>query len=384
MALKVMDRFPGANARILAVRDDAQAPEIVFSADPRGGTEALWFDFRYHDAAPPAAGAPETLKLTLAFFDTLLGGSNPAAIRPVVRERGKAWSRLKPPEARIDSDGLQTLFWSVPYPIEPQEFALCMPYGSEELATSLEHCKGYWTSRDIGLTQGGKTLPRLSNPIFKGCDACPNPHGLYILARQHAGETPGSWVLDGMLEAFSRAKPVNWCVWIVPFANLDDVVGGAYGKDPFPHDLNRAWGDPPMRHETLVMRRDIQRWAQRCKPELVLDLHATGASETDGVYAFTTATTTPEFDKANQAWLNLFAQALGPEFAAEPFGRTGNDPSRWPLPRLGDFVRDAVGCASLSIETPYCMIRDTMLLQKQYREIGQRIARAILTRWGRS
>ena len=54
MALKVMDRFPGANARILAVRDDAQAPEIVFSADPRGGTEALWFDFRYHDAAPPA------------------------------------------------------------------------------------------------------------------------------------------------------------------------------------------------------------------------------------------------------------------------------------------------------------------------------------------
>lgn len=383
MAIKVIDRFPGANARILAVRDDAKAPEIVFTPDPRGGTEALWFDFRVHDPSPPAAGAPESLKLSLAFFETLLGGSNPAAIRPVLRERGKAWSRLKPPEVKTEPDGLQTLSWSVPYPVEPHEFALCMPYTYDELATALEHCKGYWTSSDIGLTQGGKVLQRLSNDILKGCKACPNPHGLYILARQHAGETPGSWVLDGMLEAFSRAKPVNWCVWIVPFANLDDVLSGSYGKDPFPHDLNRAWGDPPMRHETLVMRHDIRRWAQRCKPELVLDLHAPGASENDGVYAYSQKNGTPESEKANQAWLNLFAQALAPDYAAETFARVADYPSRWPQPWLGDFVRDAIGTAAVSLETPYCAIRDTVLLQKHYREIGQRLARAILTRWGR-
>ena len=94
MAIKVIDRFPGANARILAVRDDAKAPEIVFTPDPRGGTEALWFDFRVHDPSPPAAGAPESLKLSLAFFETLLGGSNPVAIRPVLRERGKARATL--------------------------------------------------------------------------------------------------------------------------------------------------------------------------------------------------------------------------------------------------------------------------------------------------
>jgi len=58
-------------------------------------------------------------------------------------------------------------------------------------------------------------------------------------------------------------------------------------------------------------------------------------------------------------------------------------PSRWPQPRLGDFVRDAVGCAAVSLETPYCAIRDTVLLQKHYREVGQRLVRAVLTRWGR-
>lgn len=384
MAIKVMDRFPGANVRILSVRDDAQSPEIVFTADPRGGTEALWFDFRFHDASPPASGVPESLKITLAFFDTMLGGWNPAVLRPVLRERGKGWLRLKPPEVKTEPDGLQTLSWFAPYPVEPHEFALCMPYGSDELATSLERCKGYWTSSGIGLTQGGKVLERLSNDILKGCKACPNPHGLYVVARQHAGEAPGSWVLDGMLEAFSRAKPVNWCIWVVPFANLDDVIAGAYGKDPFPHDLNRAWGNPPMRHETLVMRQDIHRWAQRCKPELVLDLHAPAACETAGVYAYAQKNTTPELEKANQSWINLFAQVLTPDYADETFEHVANCPSRWnDSPRLGDFVRDEIAAPALSLETPYCLVRDTVLLQKHYREIGQRLARAILSRWGR-
>ncbi len=383
MALKVLDRFPGSNVRVLEVRTKAGDPEIFFTADPCGGTEALWFDFRLHDLAPPATGVPETLKLTLVFFETLLGGNNPATIRPVLRERGKAWNRLKAPEVKRDAEGQSQLTWVVPYPVEPMEFAFCIPYGSDELATTLEHCKGYWQERDIGLTQGGKVMKRLANNIWKGCDACPNPRGLYIVARQHAGETPGSWVLDGMMEAFSRAKPVNWCIWVVPFANLDDVLGGAYGKDPFPHDLNRAWGRPPMRHETLVMQRDMHRWATRCKPELVLDLHAPGASEDQGAYAFVGDSGKPEVDKANLAWTNLFKEALTPDYADNDFVKVANYPSRWDGPKLANFVHNEIGCSAFSLETPYGLIRDTVLFQKHYREIGQKLARAILTRWGR-
>ena len=383
MALKVLDRFSGSNVRVLEIRTKTADPEIFFTADPCGGTEALWFDFRLHDLTPPATGAPETLKLTLMFFETLLGGNNPASIRPVLRERGKAWNRLKAPEVKRDAEGQSQLTWVVPYPVEPMEFAFCIPYGSEELATTLEHCKGYWQERDIGLTQGGKVMKRHSNNIWKGCDACPNPRGLYIVARQHAGETPGSWVLDGMLEAFSRAKPVNWCIWVVPFANLDDVLSGAYGKDPYPHDLNRAWGKPPMRHETLVMQRDLQRWATRCKPELVLDLHAPSASEDQGVYAFVGDSGKPEIDKANQSWSNLFKEALTPDYADNDFVKVANYLSRWDGPKLADFVHKEIGCSALSLETPYGLIRDTVLFQKHYREIGQKLARAILTRWGR-
>lgn len=384
MALKIYDRFPGANVRVLGIQSSGTTPEVIFTPDPKGGTEALWFDFRLHDPDATAESAPESVTITMRFFETLLGASNPAAIRPVMQERGKNWVRLKPPDVHPDPDGQARLSWTIPYPLNPVEFAFCLPYGTDELAVSMKHCRDYWRESDIGLTQEGRVLRRLSNDIYKGCDACANPRGLYILARQHAGETPGSWVMDGMLDAFSRAKPVNWCIWMIPFASLDDVIRGAYGKDPFPYDLNRAWGNPPMRHETLVFQRDMRRWAQRCNPELVLDLHAPGASGNSGVYAFVQKSDNAEWDKATQAWANIFKQTLSPDYSEEDFAKCGDYPSRWETPRLASFVEKSIGCSSLSLEIPYALIGNTVLLQKQYREIGQRLARAILTRWGKS
>ena len=187
-------------------------------------------------------------------------------------------------------------------------------------------------------------------------------------------------MLDGLLEGISRSKAANWCVWAIPFAHLDGVLDGDYGKDPFPYDLNRAWGTPPMRHETLVLQRDMQRWAARCRPELLLDLHAPGACQTAGIYTYTTP---GESDDArdNQAWVNVLQQALGAEFAAESFARTATYPSRWTTPTAKDYAQQAFGCAAITIETPYALCGDTVMAPKQYREAGRRLAHGILTRW---
>lgn len=379
MALRVLNRFPGANVRVLGVRAEGPEPEVVFTPDPHGGTEALWFSFRVDDPAPPAT-PPAALTLTLRFFESLLGADDPAAIRPVTHEAGKNWFRLKPPTVTKQPDGQQSLSWSIPYPTASTEIALCYPYFRDELALLLDHCKDYWHEDGVGLTQEGRVLTRLRNDVAEGSNACPHPRGLYVVARQHSGETPGSWVMDGLLTAFARAKPVNWCVWAVPFANLDGVVGGDYGKDPFPYDLNRAWGTPPMRHETLVLQHDLRRWAKHCKPDLVLDLHAPGACENQGVYAYLAEPSTPEWERSTQAWVNVFRQALVPDFAAENFARKGNYASRWETPRLSGFARDQLGCSAVTIETPYALCRETVMSPKQYREVGQRLARAIVTR----
>jgi two-component system NtrC family sensor kinase len=63
--------------------------------------------------------------------------------------------------------------------------------------------KGHWHCDTIGLSQDGRDIVRLANTYGKVGE---NKSGLYFLARQHCGETPGSWVLDGALEQFSRAR----------------------------------------------------------------------------------------------------------------------------------------------------------------------------------
>lgn len=384
MALRVLNRFPGANVRILRMSQaSASAPEVVFTADPHGGPEALWFNFKLEDT-DPATPVPETLNLTLRFYGNLLGGGNPNTFRPLTRQSNKSWKRLPVPSVQHLDDGQPVLRWTIPYPVIRTEVAFCHPYGADELRILLARSKGYWREESIGCTQNGRVMTRLDNRIMDSGDAAGRPRGLYLLARQHAGETPGSWVMDGMLDGFSRGRAGNkWCIWSIPFANLDGVLAGDYGKDPFPYDLNRAWGSPPMRHETLVLQRDMRRWAERCRPELVLDLHAPGACEHDGIYLFKTAPQTEgtETDRNQQTWINVLGKELGSDFTADPFARLATYGSRWNTPRVTDFVRDTLGCTALSMEIPYGFCGDTVMTPKQYREAGRRLSRAILSRW---
>lgn len=132
------------------------------------------------------------------------------------------------------------------------------------------------------MSQNGNPLIRISNNYGK---INGKKLGFYFIARQHSGETPGSWVLDGLLKYLAKMNCRDILVWEIPLSNIDGVLQGDYGNDNFPYDLNRAWRDPPMRHETLVFQRDINnRWKSRCKPTLILDFHAPGGTETDGAY----------------------------------------------------------------------------------------------------
>jgi hypothetical protein len=376
MAIRVLNRFPGANVRVLA---QPQAPdaELVFAPDPHGGPEALWFDFRIEDSDPPAP-VPESMALTLRFFDVHPGKMNPDYCRPVIRETGKSWNRLRAPSVTTLDDGQPLLHWTIPYPAARVELALCHPYGREELDVMLQRAKGYWREESIGLTQGGRLLTRLDNRVGGKGKGTAAPRGLYLLARQQPGETPGSWVLDGMLETISRARSANWCVWSTPFADLDGMIAGNHAGD---FTAGRAWMEPPMRYEGAVLQGDMSRWAERCRPELVVDLQAAGIRDNDGIHV-SVAPAAPDAERNRQAWTNIMQQALGPEFAADPFTRmTGTPPGTDAAGGLADYVHKACGCCALTIRTPYTACRETLMTPKQYREAGRRLAQAILTRW---
>lgn len=375
MAIRVLNRFPGANVRILA-QQQAPNAELVFSPDPHGGPEALWFNFRIEDPDPPAP-APELLALTMRFFGNQPGGGNPDHCRPVIRESGKSWNRLRAPTVTYLDDGQPVLHWTIPYPVARIELAFCHPYGRDELDVMLQRAKGYWHEESIGLTPGGRLLTRLDNRVGGKGKTATVPRGLYILARQHPGETPGSWVLDGMLETISRARHANWCVWSVPFAHLDGVLAGDHRPN---YETDRSWAEPSMQYGVSVLQSDMGRWANHCRPELVVDLQAASASDHDGIY-IPLARTTPDAERNQKVWTNIMQQALGPEFAAETFTRMAENTLTAESACLSEYVQKSCGCCALTIRTPYTICRETLMTPKQYREAGRRLAQAILTRW---
>ncbi len=357
MPLRILNRFPGANAAVLSVDDRAR--EVVFAPEPRPGAEALWFQFRAVDPQPPSP-PPESLRARLAFADTLAGLDAAAAaqLRPVYREKGGNWLRARPGAAvppRTPA-GAPSVAWDLPYPPRDGslDVALDVPYGPEDLATTVRRSNGFWAEDAAGLLSGGQPLRRLSS----NQPPSPAPRALYVVARRSPAAMPASWALDGLLEAFSRAKSAKWRVWAVPFADPAGAERGASGPNP---------AAMPRLRELLAA--DFARCAAGARPELVLDLDA--APPGGGVRAAAAPCADPAAEKSARAWVNLFAQALAPDFAEEGFD-AGPAPAE-------DFPDAPI--ARLSLRVPFGRIRNASVAPRQYREIGQRVAKAILGRW---
>lgn len=140
----------------------------------------------------------------------------------------------------------------------------------------------------------------------------------------------------------------------------------------------RAWGSPAMRHETLVLQRDVQRWSKRCRPILAIDFHAPGACESEGIYCFLPKPAIfPERQNAVLAWMDTIQNSLTPKYAAESFVRVADYPSRWETSTFASYC-----CVqeidSFTIEIPYALIGEIVLTRECYREAGEWIAKCVV------
>jgi hypothetical protein len=366
--------IPYGNACLVEIDDGADPVRLLFSPHPHGGTEALWFCFRVERAE----GARD-VTLVLRNPQNLLGAGDLARLRPVIRRAGADWERMPPAEVEQSPDGRRHAAWTVRAPAMHFDIAFCYPYGDPEVEQLADGSGGRLRLDEIGASQEGRPMLRIANgPGLPGEER----PGVYLVARQHSGETPGSWVLDGFLREVASLGEAAPMAWAVPLADVDGVERGDYGKDGYPYDLNRGWGRPPMRHETLVIQRDVDLWRTRCRPALALDFHAPGACESEGVYAYFP----DNYDEARirqDRWASALAEALR-EYAAAEFGRVARYPSRWETPHFTDYCRETLDVAALSVETPYALCGEILMTRERYREVGSRIARAVSGRLRRA
>lgn len=67
------------------------------------------------------------------------------------------------------------------------------------------------------------------------------------MARQHPGETQGSFVCEGVLEKLVQKSKEsdflrrNYVIYVIPMVNVDGVIFGHYRSNLGGKDLNRKW-----------------------------------------------------------------------------------------------------------------------------------------------
>jgi hypothetical protein len=378
MSVQLKSRFPGGNGRFLGLETSGSEPELFFAPESHGGAEALWFNVRLEDQAPTAP-LPQQLRITIPYADTLVGAGELHALRPAYHPEGKGWFRASAGAVAVTPDGRQAITWTIPYPELPTQFALCYPYGRRELKGLIDKSKGYWRAAELGLSGAGNPLPRLSNN--DGSMGSTKPPGLYLAARLHGGETPASWVLDGMLRLFARAKRNPLTIWVAPLGDLDGVESGSYASKSGVPDLKHGWGVPPARHEALLLQQDLKRWCKRTTPLLALELGAVyGGDGSDGAVAQLPAGCPDALGKSTTAWCNVLRDALSPDYAATPFmadaAATADPADRG----FTEFATQALEVPAISLAVSYALSGTQILTQKRYREMGEALAEAILRR----
>ena len=121
---------PYGNACEIAMHTEAGLPTVDFTADPHGGTEALWFCFRVTQTGIPERGM---LRLRLNQCSNLLGWDAHEVVRPVWKVDTGDWERLGPGMLETLHDGRVRVSWLVDVPDSQADFAFCYPYGRHEL-----------------------------------------------------------------------------------------------------------------------------------------------------------------------------------------------------------------------------------------------------------
>jgi hypothetical protein len=370
VAVSLDTDFPGGNGLLLELDETPDRVAARFAIEPKNCPEPLWFHFRLTGLA----GRP--IRCVLANAEQTLGGQDWSRNRPVFRPAGGRWQRAQLPEPVPTPGGRTEWAWEFESPRDALEMAHCYPYLPEDLERTLEELERAFQIETIGVTPAGRRLIRLYSAL-----PGPSRPAVLLTARHHAGETPGSWVLDGLLRRVADEDALRdkltW--WAVPIVNLDDVVAGSYGKDPWPHDCNRAYGEHTQRRvEAFAITADARRLKDGSARMLAADLHAPAHGELRSYVPLSGWDGSGEINPVGEEFANRFHAAVPEELRSPVAHRTPTvNTSRQPGMSCSRWMRNVLGVEAVSIETSYQGNGERYYDVEDYRRIGAALAETI-------
>ncbi len=191
----------------------------------------------------------------------------------------------------------------------------------------------------------------------------PDRTPVWIIARQHPGETMAEWFVEGLLERLlDGADPVarrireHACLYIVPNMNPDGAVHGNLRTNAAGANLNREWREPTAERSPEVFHVRERMIKTGCG--LFLDIHGDESLP----YVFIDGSEmVPGVPDAMPAQQKAFLAALcdaSPDFQTTE-GYTADRFGEEMLTLATKWVADRFGCVSLTLEMPF---KDNALL----------------------
>jgi murein tripeptide amidase MpaA len=238
-------------------------------------------------------------------------------------------------------------------------FAYFEPYSYEQhLDLLASAATSPWvTVQRLGSTVQGRDMTLLRITDEAGATPTEQKKKIWVIARQHPGETMAEWFVEGFLErlldaddAVARVLRERCVFYVVPNMNPDGAVLGNLRTNAAGANLNREWASPTAEHspEVLLVRQAMLDTGV----DLCLDVHGdeglpynfvAGSEGTPG-YSPRVAALEAAF---KAAWL-----ANCPDFQdTVNYGKA--EPGQANLALATNWIAQQFGCLAFTIEMPF-------------------------------
>ncbi|MGZ3158393.1 MAG: M14 family metallopeptidase [Burkholderiaceae bacterium] len=339
MTIKISQQFDAGSIEVICA-DSAQHIDLSIRKDSNSDF-LQWFYFRLQGARGQACTIRFLNAAQAAFPD---GWNGYQVVASYDREN---WFRVP-----TTYDG-QVL--TVQYSPERDSiyFAYFEPYSSERHLQLLGRAGNSSLARvlDLGNTLDGRDM----NVVVIGSPSATKK--VWVIARQHPGETMAEWFAEGMIDALlDAANPVvkqlleHAIFYVVPNMNPDGSARGNLRTNAAGVNLNREWMNPSLETspEVFVVKNKIHEVG--C--DLFLDIHGDEALP----YVFVAGSEmledfSPQQAAEQQIFIDRFKQA-SPDFQTE-HGYAAGKYQESVLKLASKYIGHTFKCVSLTLEMPF-------------------------------
>ncbi|WGV99441.1 M14-type cytosolic carboxypeptidase [Vibrio sp. YMD68] len=338
--MKIFSNFESGNIHVVSA-ESPQNIQLTIPADNQTDI-SQWFHFRLESDAQQAHHFTISGLATSAYPE---GWVDYDVVASYDREE---WFRIP---ATFDGNALA--FNIIPEH-ESMYFAYFAPYSYDRHQDLLHSTQ---THPACKLETLGHTLDNNDISLLTIGDPSPEKKNIWVIGRQHPGETMAEWLIEGLLlrlldetDTVGRSLLDKVVIRVVPNMNPDGSIRGHLRTNGIGVNLNREWQTPSMERSPevyLVRERMLETGV-----DMFLDIHGDEAIP----YNFVAGSEgIPSYDSRIAHLENHFKQALltiTPEFQ-DDIGYDKDEPGKANLTVGSNWVGEQFNCLSYTVEMPF-------------------------------